>query len=125
MSRLPQRPSQGRADGGRSRPGRPAAQRWSRLGQHAQRPCTRHWPGLDLSHPRPALDLPQFGPVLLIDDDEFGRATLAQILRATGLGVLEAGNGREALARLARSPRPGLIVLDLVMPVLDGWQFLE
>jgi CheY-like chemotaxis protein len=63
--------------------------------------------------------------VLIVEDDDFGRETLGQILEATGLRVRKASNGAEALELLGRDPRIGLIVLDLVMPRLNGWQFLH
>ena len=62
--------------------------------------------------------------VLVIDDDEDIRATLAEILAAEGFQPLEAGNGREGLTILATT-RPRVILLDLMMPVMNGWQFRE
>jgi CheY-like chemotaxis protein len=61
--------------------------------------------------------------VLVIDDDDFGRETLGQILEATGYRVLRAPTGAEALQRLRAGPLPGLIILDLLMPSVDGWEF--
>ncbi len=62
--------------------------------------------------------------ILLVEDDADSRGTLAAILLAEGYDVLTAGDGREALEMLARE-RPALIVLDLIMPGMDGWQFLQ
>jgi CheY-like chemotaxis protein len=64
-------------------------------------------------------------PVLLVDDNDFGRETLGKILEAEGLRVLRARDGREALCTSRGFPRPRLILLDLFMPRLDGWQFLR
>jgi CheY-like chemotaxis protein len=63
--------------------------------------------------------------VLLIDDDVHSREALSQLLNEIGLMTAQAGNGREALEQLRRMPRPALIVLDLQMPVMDGWTFLR
>jgi len=61
--------------------------------------------------------------VLVVDDDGATREVLTLILEAAGYEVSCAANGREALDRLRRGARPGLILLDLMMPVLDGWGF--
>lgn len=62
--------------------------------------------------------------ILLVDDDEALRLAVSTLLEDDGYSVYAAGNGREALAYLATHEPPSLILLDLVMPVLDGWQFL-
>jgi CheY-like chemotaxis protein len=63
--------------------------------------------------------------VLLIDDDEPTRRLLAAVLREDGHDVIaEASNGREALELLADGCDPDVIILDLYMPVMDGWEFL-
>jgi CheY-like chemotaxis protein/two-component sensor histidine kinase len=61
------------------------------------------------------------GRVLVCDDDEDARAAIAVVLRASGYQVDEVADGEEAL-RLARSAPPDAIVLDLLMPGLDGWE---
>ena len=58
--------------------------------------------------------------VLIADDNEPLRRAMAQALGTRGCAVLQAENGAEAV-RLAQEHRPDLILLDLVMPVLDGW----
>jgi len=63
--------------------------------------------------------------VLLVDDDVGALSALADILSMEGYDVSTATNGREALDYLRHSPSPRLIILDLVMPVMDGWQFLN
>jgi CheY-like chemotaxis protein len=62
--------------------------------------------------------------VLVVDDEEDVRALVRQLLERVGYAVDTAANGREALDSIA-SVRPDLIVLDLVMPVLDGWGVME
>jgi CheY-like chemotaxis protein len=61
--------------------------------------------------------------VLLVEDDVGARDALSDILRDEGYAVATAGNGREALDYLERQGTPCLILLDLVMPVMDGWEF--
>jgi CheY-like chemotaxis protein len=61
--------------------------------------------------------------ILLAEDDDFSRDVLTQLLRAEGYHVTAVANGREALDCLRRADSPDLILLDLVMPVLDGWEF--
>jgi CheY-like chemotaxis protein len=60
--------------------------------------------------------------LLIVDDDDFGRETLGRILEAAGYTVLRAASGGEALRWLRHGPRPDLIVLDLLMPSVDGWR---
>jgi CheY-like chemotaxis protein len=61
--------------------------------------------------------------VLIVEDDLDIRDTLAQILEFEGYRVHGAENGKEALEKLHNGSKPGLILLDLMMPVMDGWQF--
>ena len=62
------------------------------------------------------------GPVLLVDDDPAIRSTTRALLEKEGWKVSEAENGRDALARM-KQERPCLILLDLMMPVMDGFEF--
>jgi CheY-like chemotaxis protein len=62
--------------------------------------------------------------VLVVDDDAVTRAGLWRALQAEGWQVTEAENGRVALARLANS-RPDVIVVDLMMPEMDGFELLD
>ncbi len=62
--------------------------------------------------------------VLVVDDDPTVRAAAALTLEAEGYEVRCAAHGREALERL-RQERPDLIVLDMMMPVMDGWELLD
>jgi CheY-like chemotaxis protein/anti-sigma regulatory factor (Ser/Thr protein kinase) len=66
----------------------------------------------------------QPGHLLLVEDDRQTRATMQQALAGGGWTIDEAENGRVALERMARR-RPDAIVLDLVMPEMDGFDFLE
>jgi CheY-like chemotaxis protein len=61
--------------------------------------------------------------VLIVDDDEIIRCSMAQILRFHGYEVSTAFDGLEALTQLRAAPPPCLILLDLNMPVMDGFTF--
>jgi CheY-like chemotaxis protein len=61
--------------------------------------------------------------ILVVDDDDLLREAISFSLAHAGYGVLEARNGKEALALLEGGFRPGLILLDLQMPVMDGEAF--
>jgi CheY-like chemotaxis protein len=61
--------------------------------------------------------------VLIVDDDPDISETIAFLLDERGYRSERAANGKEALERLRRLPRPQLILLDLSMPVMDGREF--
>jgi len=63
--------------------------------------------------------------VLLVDDDAATREHVAKMLEDNGWQVLEAGNGQEALQALESGPRPSAILLDLLMPKMDGFEFIQ
>jgi len=63
--------------------------------------------------------------ILVVDDDADLRETLQLLLDESGYGVTAVSNGRAALERLQAGARPSLILLDLMMPEMNGWQFLE
>lgn len=63
------------------------------------------------------------GRILIVEDDADLRETLADILQYEGFHVETASNGQEAWLRLAAEPLPALVLLDLKMPVMDGWEF--
>ena len=63
--------------------------------------------------------------VMVVEDHDFAREAVAALLSMTGYDVIEASDGREALATLAKGPRPDVILLDLTMPVMDGWEFMK
>jgi len=62
------------------------------------------------------------GRVLVVDDDPDILDALSEILEVEGYEVQRARNGREALQALEHAP-PDLVLLDLMMPVMDGWEF--
>lgn len=69
----------------------------------------------------------RIGPILLVDDYEDARVTVREALENAGYQVIEAENGQAALSLLVSRPDQtvSLIVLDLQMPVMDGWRLLE
>jgi CheY-like chemotaxis protein len=72
-------------------------------------------------HSRKAID----GAVLVIDDDPEMRAMTRQMLERMGMSVGEAENGERGLAWLEANQLPSIILLDLMMPTMDGFEFLE
>jgi CheY-like chemotaxis protein len=63
-------------------------------------------------------------PILVVEDDAATREMLRRVLQKEDWAVIEAENGRAALERVAER-RPDLILLDLMMPEMDGFEFLE
>jgi CheY-like chemotaxis protein len=66
---------------------------------------------------------PSSGLALIVEDDPNSRNLFRQLLERDGWSVIEAGNGREAMVWVERR-QPALIVLDLMMPEVDGFEFL-
>ena len=62
--------------------------------------------------------------ILVVDDDTDSRHALADVLQDEGYDVAEAENGLEALREIDRES-PDVVLLDLMMPVLDGWKTLQ
>ncbi len=63
--------------------------------------------------------------ILVVEDDPGIRESLELTLEMEGYEVCSAPNGKEALDRLSRIGRPAMVILDLMMPVMDGWTFAE
>ncbi len=63
--------------------------------------------------------------ILIVEDDLDVAESVADVLQAAGYCTAIAGNGREALDHLRKNNHPDLILLDMMMPVMDGWQFRE
>jgi CheY-like chemotaxis protein len=64
------------------------------------------------------------GQILLVDDNQQIREILREQLTQQGYKVVEAEHGRAALRQLNQTPLPDLILLDLMMPEMDGFEFL-
>jgi CheY-like chemotaxis protein len=75
-------------------------------------------PGQGERHPSPPSC-----PVLIVEDDEDLRDMMAQMLNIEGFHTATVANGREALEYLHATGKPNVILLDLMMPIMDGWEF--
>jgi two-component system, OmpR family, response regulator CpxR len=61
---------------------------------------------------------------MLVEDDADVREAILEVLEDNGYDLVPACNGRDALERLhAATPKPCLILLDMMMPIMDGWAF--
>lgn len=67
----------------------------------------------------------QDGPVLVVDEDEPFRSEIVEALQRSGYSVVSAGDGREALDYLRGDRKPSLVILDMMMPLMEGWSLLE
>jgi len=92
----------------------PKAQRWRRVALD----------GRDSSRV-PILQRSAAREVLVVDDDFGTGEALTHLLQDRSYSVISAADGREALNYLRDASAPGIIILDLMMPVMDGWEFLE
>jgi CheY-like chemotaxis protein len=61
--------------------------------------------------------------VLLVEDDRELREMMTQLLDSCGISVRTASNGLAALMQARQEPLPRVVLLDLMMPVMDGWEF--
>src|ERR1700733_717408 len=75
------------------------------------------------SRKSPSASAAQNRSILIVDDDVASTDSLTDILTGEGYTVATARNGKEALAHLRAATQPGLIILDLFMPEMDGWEF--
>jgi CheY-like chemotaxis protein len=70
--------------------------------------------------------VPQSGKtIMVVEDNAIAREGLAVILRRHGYNVIAFENGLDALSHVAKGSKQDLILLDMVMPLLDGWHFLN
>ena len=61
--------------------------------------------------------------MFIVEDDPDTREMIGRFLELEGFAVVTAANGRQALDRLDAGTRACVILLDLMMPVMDGWEF--
>jgi CheY-like chemotaxis protein len=69
--------------------------------------------------------MPDASPIFVVDDDLDLRETLGELLAEEGYDIRLLENGRAALDLLHAGVRPRLILLDLMMPEMSGWEFRE
>ena len=63
--------------------------------------------------------------VLVADDDPSLRALICDIVRQQGYEAMEAADGKEAIDKFFSGAEPGLVILDVMMPLYDGWETLK
>ncbi|MDQ7033052.1 MAG: response regulator [Desulfonauticus sp.] len=63
--------------------------------------------------------------ILVVEDDFYQRMILRMLLEKEGYGVLEAANGKEGLEKIEQHPDIGVVITDLIMPEMDGFEFIE
>jgi CheY-like chemotaxis protein len=63
--------------------------------------------------------------ILVVEDDAATREAVTLVLEDEGYAVTAVANGREALLHLRQAAPPNLILLDLMMPVMNGWEFRQ
>jgi CheY-like chemotaxis protein len=63
--------------------------------------------------------------ILVVEDDRYTRTAVAGMLRENGFKTWREPNGTSALRRLRGRQKPCVILLDLMMPGITGWEFLE
>src|SRR6266545_1579326 len=64
-------------------------------------------------------------PILVVEDDPDIRDSMQMVLEDEGFQVITAANGAEAEQELERIEQPCVVLLDLMMPVMTGWEVLE
>jgi CheY-like chemotaxis protein len=115
-------PASGVAPGVHVVPRRAEAETVSRLGaEHARRARLR---SARARADRPDASAPKRRTILVVDDDDDTRAIVRGVLEDEGFAVAEAVNGKEALERLRSDPAPAMVLLDLIMPELSGWEVM-
>jgi CheY-like chemotaxis protein len=63
--------------------------------------------------------------LLIVEDEQWSRWTLTRILELKGYRVIAVADGRQALSTLQAGIVPNAILLDMLLPILDGWHFLD
>lgn len=63
--------------------------------------------------------------ILIVEDNVDIRSALVEVLNMEGHPTAEANNGRAALNYLHNNPRPSMVLLDMMMPIMNGREFLD
>lgn len=63
--------------------------------------------------------------ILVVEDDPDIRTALIELLESEGYVTNSASNGQEALRELEKSKKPCLVLLDMMMPIMNGREFLD
>ena len=63
--------------------------------------------------------------IFIIEDDADLRETMKELLEIEGFSVITAENGQEGMKLFERNGKPCLVLLDMMMPVMNGWDFLD
>ena len=63
--------------------------------------------------------------ILVVDDNSDVLEVVGALLETEGYAVVTASNGADALEQLRAGLTPALVILDLTMPVMDGWEFRD
>lgn len=63
--------------------------------------------------------------ILIVEDDKFLRTLLDEKLKREGFFIVDAENGQEALVKMKEAPRPHLVLLDILLPIVDGFEVLR
>lgn len=63
--------------------------------------------------------------ILIVEDEADDRDAVLHFLEKEGYSALAASNGREALELISRFGLPKVMLLDLAMPEMNGWEFLD
>jgi CheY-like chemotaxis protein len=69
--------------------------------------------------------LDEAATILMVDDDPQSRELVRHQLKLANISFIEAGSGKEAVQWLSMNELPSLILLDLMMPDMDGFMFLQ
>jgi CheY-like chemotaxis protein len=88
--------------------------------------CLRPWGGIGIWRLAPCVGLFHMGTCYGNSLDEAKtRDALTELVEKEGREIVTASDGEEALERLTEVPRPRVILLDLMMPRMDGWELLR